>query len=63
MARVCIIFALALASLVGGAGSAARVNSPAGVEVTGYFKEVKMRKMYIMRPDLIPYPIVQEFYA
>jgi hypothetical protein len=44
-------------------GSSVVATMSLGHEMTGYFKEVRLRKMHLVRPDLIPYPVVQEWYA
>ena len=48
-------------------GPAAPANSNAGASpaeaVTGIPPEVRLRKLHLVRPDLIPYPIAYEVYC
>jgi hypothetical protein len=38
-----------------------KTTTPAGEDpVTGMYPEVRLRKLHLVRPDLIPYPIAYE---
>jgi hypothetical protein len=44
------------------AGSFAPLAGSTAIE-DGASAEVRLRKMHLVRPDLIPYPVYQDYYA
>lgn len=67
MSKWCLTLALAGLALTGGGRSNlsdAPVVRPGDVHaVNRIYREVRLRKMHQVRPDLIPYPIDIEYYA
>ncbi len=56
----------ALVALSGGTGRASSPTAPRDSLVDGgqkYYPEVRLRKLHLVRPDLIPYPISFEIYC
>ena len=43
--------------------SAADLKAPAGEEIAAMRPEGRLRKLHLVRPDLIPYPIAYEVYC
>lgn len=69
MSRVFATFALIACGLLASASSPAKStdlpenSATTPMAVDGYRHEVRLRKMHLVRPDLIPYPAYQDFYA
>ncbi len=59
-----VLAAAALAVVAGSthAGSGT-IDRPATVVVQRYYPEVRLRKLHLVRPDLIPYPIDFDVYC
>jgi len=56
--RICVVL-----GLLSGVGATRPASTPPGVgeSATAYFPaEVRLRKLHLVRPDLIPYPIALE---
>ena len=53
------------ASATGSKSTAVPVSSPGSLPMAsqGYYPEVRLRKLHLVRPDLIPYPIYYEVYC
>jgi hypothetical protein len=43
--------------------AAANADRTAGAVAHAYYPEVRLRKLHLVRPDLIPYPISYEVYC
>ena len=65
LTRAVAVATLATAGMIPPAHSAARtpaaLSAPEGVEASRY--EVRLRKLHLVRPDLIPYPIHYDVYC
>ena len=59
--RVCRFVALALFAAAGLSRPIAPPTSPVLAE--RFYPEVRLRKMHLVRPDLIPYPISFDVYC
>jgi hypothetical protein len=58
-----VVCALAATTAVSGdriAGASARNLRPANPQVAAALMEVRIRRLHLVRPDLIPYPIAYE---
>jgi hypothetical protein len=67
--RRCVlsVAAVAAAALLSSRGSGALAAHPSAVQPTvvaqRYYPEVRLRKMHLVRPDLIPFPIDFDVYC
>jgi hypothetical protein len=62
-ARLAFRSLLVLAAVFTATGPAeqpAPADAFAGEEITSGFREVRIRKLHLVRPDLIPYPLAYE---
>ena len=65
LTRATLLAALLLgATLITSDSSARQSNRPGRFdEIAGLRPEVRLRKLHLVRPDLIPYPIEYEYYC
>jgi hypothetical protein len=59
--RCAILFALL--SCAGLAVHSQRLQQPAGLKMAGLPLEVRLRRLHLVRPDLIPYPLDIEVFC
>jgi hypothetical protein len=68
LARLLVLPAVSLMALVPATGRSAPAAAPAIQSAptdptAGLLPEVRLRKLHLVRPDLIPYPIAYEIYC
>jgi hypothetical protein len=58
-----VLLALFLASTPTPAARTAKSDAADPAVAQSYYPEVRLRKLHLVRPDLIPYPIAYEVYC
>jgi len=68
-----VVLAVLLLGMVGLSGAVktapvgiappASVKSPAAIAASVFYPEVRLRKLHLVRPDLIPYPVYYDIYC
>jgi hypothetical protein len=63
LSRISLIVVLLAMLSTAPARSTPILKSQPQVTARGYYPEVRLRKLHLVRPDLIPYPIYFEIYC
>lgn len=64
LARLVALLAVAvLANVTSSNSSATAKQSNVGPSICYHHQEVRLRKLHLVRPDLIPYPLAYEIYC